>query len=185
MKKSIKDEIDKDLNDLVASSLATNDDEFPENEIDPIPSLDIEEVDTIALQKAQNVVISCLKLYFDENIISNNDYIAAKAAVATSTIKTLFGQLKRAEHMVDKIINDIDLGNMQPRIFEVATTIQSSIRDILKDTQIHVISLQEDLKRVKHELPQDIIEVKEELPKGNNTYLTGKNLLKDLEKEDE
>ena len=186
-RRDLGDELKDSLDDLVSQSLASNDGELPSIEVNTVDPLDFKDVSDKAKMKAQKTVISCLKLYFDEKYITKNEFLQAKSAVATSTIMTLFSQLKMSEHMMHKIINEIDNGNSQPRMFEVATNVQNTIIEILKNTQLHIISMQEDFKRVKHELPlseqrpQDI----DITPKRENTFLNAKNMLKDMEENEE
>jgi len=186
-RKDLGDELRDSLDDLVQQSLASNDGELPSVEVNSIDPLDFKDVSDKARTKAQKTVISCLKLYFDENIITKNEFLQAKSAVATSTIMTLFSQLKMSEHMMHKIINEIDNGNAQPRMFEVATNVQNTIIEILKNTQLHIISMQEDFKRVKNELPLSEQQRQQDIditPKRQNTFLNAKNMLKDLEEDE-
>jgi len=186
--KDIKDELKNSLSDLVSNSLASEDSDFPSiDEAPQIAPFDFSDVSAKSKSKAQKTVLSCLKLYFDEKLINKNEFLQAKAAIATSTLTTLFKQLKMAEHMMEKLINDIDSGNMHSRTFEVASGVQHTIIDLLKNTQLHVISMNEDMKRMKSEIPlseqerDNTIEVKSGSP---NTYLNAKSMLKDLEDED-
>jgi len=186
--KDIKDELKNSLNDLVTNSLASEDSDFPAiDEANQIEPFDFSAVSAKSKNKAQKTVLSCLKLYFDEKLIDKNEFLQAKAAIATSTLTTLFKQLKMAEHMMEKLINDIDNGNMHSRTFEVASGVQHTIIDLLKNTQLHVISMNEDMKRMKNEIPLSetestkTIEIKGGKP---NTYLNAKSMLKDLEDED-
>jgi len=186
-RKDLGDELRDSLDDLVQQSLASNDGELPSVEVNSIDPLDFKDVSDKARKKAQKTVISCLKLYFDENIITKNEFLQSKSAVATSTIMTLFSQLKMSEHMMHKIINEIDNGNAQPRMFEVATNVQNTIIEILKNTQLHIISMQEDFKRVKNELPLSEQQRQQDIditPKRQNTFLNAKNMLKDLEEDE-
>ncbi len=129
-----------------------------------------------------------MKLYFDAKILSQNEFMQAKAAVTTSNIKTLFRQIKIAEHMVDKIVNGIDAGDMNPRLFEVAGQLQGNIIDMLKNVQLHVISMQEEFRRMQGELPQaQVVNNTIELSGDSETkvYTNSKALLNDLEDEDD
>lgn len=186
--KDIKDELKNSLNDLVSNSLASEDSDFPAmDEVNQIEPFDFSSVSAKSRTKAQKTVLSCLKLYFDEKLINKNEFLQAKAAIATSTLTTLFKQLKMSEHMMEKLINDIDNGNMHSRTFEVASGVQHTIIDLLKNTQLHVISMNEDMKRMKNEIPMSetdavkSIDIKSSKP---NTYLNAKAMLKDLEEED-
>ena len=185
-KNDLGKELKDSLDDLVNQSLASNDNELPDIEVTTVAPLNLADITDKARKKAQKTVLSCLKLYFDEKMISKNDFLQAKSAVATSNIMTLFQQLKMSEHMMNKLINEMDNGNMQPRMFEVATSVQNTIIELLKNTQLHIISMQEDFKRVKQELPlseqqSQNVEVNQVKP---NTYLNAKNMLKDLDDDD-
>lgn len=186
-KEDLQNDLKNSLDDLIKSNLASNDDLLPSSQIIEVQPMNFSAVHDKAKLKAQKTVLSCLKLYFDENLINKNEFIQAKAAIATSNIMTLFKQLKMSEHMMEKLINEIDNGNMQPRMFEVATSVQNTIIEILKNTQLHVISFQEDIKRVKNEMPLSELGQSNKLDithTQTNTYLNSKNMLKDLEAED-
>ena len=182
--KELKDSLDE----LVNSSLASEDSDLPSIEVTTVEPLNLADVSAKARQKAQKTVLSCLKLYFDEKLIGKNEFLQAKSAVATSNIMTLFQQLKMSEHMMNKLINEMDNGNMQPRMFEVATSVQNTIIELLKNTQLHIISMQEDFKRVKQELPlseqTDMKTMDITSHSKPNTYLNAKNMLKEMEEED-
>jgi len=176
----LKNEIEGLINDHDSS------DGFPALEIDPIEPLDIGEVNRKTKLKAQKIVLSCMKLYFDAKILSQNEFMQAKAAVTTSNIKSLFRQIKIAEHMVDKIVNGIDGGDMNPRLFEVAGQLQSNIIDMLKNVQLHVISMQEEFRRMQGELPAaQVLDKAIDITGDTKVYTNAKTLLNDLSKEDE
>jgi len=177
----LKDEILGLINDQEPAN------SFPALEIDPIEPLNLAEVDNQTKTKAQKIVLSCMQLYFDAKIISQNEFMAAKAAVTTSNIKTLFRQIRISEHMVDKIVNGIDAGDMNPRLFEVAGQLQGNIIDMLKNVQLHVISMQEEFRRMQGELPQaQVINKSLDITDNNETkvYTNAKALLNDLDNEE-
>lgn len=181
-KDNLKDEIAGLINDQESAS------DFPELVVDPIEPLDLADVDNKTKTKAQKIVLSCMKLYFDAKIISKNEFMQAKASVTTGNIKTLFRQIKIAEHMVDKIVNGIDGGDMNPRLFEVAGQLQGNIIDMLKNVQLHVISMQEEFRRIQGELPpEQIVTHNINISNDDETkvYTNAKALLNDLDEEDE
>tara|TARA_R110000796_G_scaffold192641_1_gene309286 strand:+ start:2710 stop:3282 length:573 start_codon:yes stop_codon:yes gene_type:complete len=160
---------------------------FPDLMVDAIEPLNLPELNNQTKAKAQKIVISCMKLYFDSKIITKNEFMQAKAAVTTGNIKTLFRQIKIAEHMVDKIVNGIDGGDMNPRLFEVAGQLQSNIIDMLKNVQLHVISMQEEFRRMQGELPADqVVNNHIDVSSSGDTkvYTNSKALLNDLDNEE-
>ena len=183
MKQNDKDDLKDDILGLINETDTSN---FPSIEIDPISPLDLTDLDQKTKTKAQNIVLSCMKLYFDAKIISKNEFMAAKASVTTSNIKTLFRQIRVSEHMIDKIVNGIDSGDMNPRLFEVAGQLQSNIVDMLKNVQLHVISMQEEFRRMQGELPkQDINDDTINIDNDTKIYTNAKSLLKDLDESED
>lgn len=186
MKQEDKDFLKDEIAGLINDQEPTSD--FPALEVDPIEPLDLADVDQKTRTKAQKIVISCMKLYFDAKIISQNEFMAAKASVTTSNIKTLFRQIRISEHMVDKIVNGIDAGDMNPRLFEVAGQLQGNIIDMLKNVQLHVISMQEEFRRMQGELPAAQVVDKNIDITGNGetkVYTNAKALLNELDDEDD
>lgn len=184
MKDNDKDYLRNEIDGLINDQDPT--DGFPALEIDPIEPIDMGVVNNNTKTKAQKIVLSCMKLYFDAKILSQNEFMQAKAAVTTSNIKTLFRQIKIAEHMIDKIVNGIDGGDMNPRLFEVAGQLQSNIIDMLKNVQLHVISMQEEFRRMQGELPAaQVLDRQIEVGSGPKVYTNAKALLNDLDEEEE
>ncbi len=193
MENNEKDLLRNEIDGLINGE--ENQDGFPAMELDPIEPLNIAEVNLQTKTKAQKIVLSCMKLYFDAKIISQNEFMQAKAAVTTSNIKTLFRQIKIGEHMIDKIVNGIDAGDMNPRLFEVAGQLQGNIVDMLKNVQLHVISMQEEFRRMQGEIgpanvmgdSQNTIDIQpgNSSSSGTKVYTNAKALLNDLDDDDD
>jgi hypothetical protein len=186
MKDESKKQIRDEISDLIYLEMGF--DLIPEFQVDPVAPLDMAQIGTDAKNKAQKLVLACLKLYFDEKIITKNEFMAAKAGVTTQNITTLFKQIRTAEHFIEKIVNEVDNGNMNPRLFEVASGIQSNIIDMLKNTQLHVISMQEEYRRLQSEMPkselsQNSIDVMNNDGSSSKVYTNAKALLNDLDDE--
>ena len=186
MKDKDRDDLRNEINSLINGDLGS--DKFPDAPSIQVAAFDAQSVNKTSLQKAQNIVLSCLKLYFNEKIIEKNEFMKAKASITTSNIFTLLKQIKVAEHFIDKIVADIDNGNLNPRIFEVASGIQTNIVDMLKNMQMHVISMQEEYKRLQSEMPKsELIErdvIKLESPDNGKIFTNSKSLLQNLNEEE-
>ena len=186
MKQQDKDFLRNEIDGLINDEIP--EDSFPALEIDPVEPLEIGVLNQQTKQKAQKIVLSCMKLYFDAKILSQNEFMQAKAAVTTGNIRTLFRQIKIAEHMVFKIVNGIDGGDMNPRLFEVAGQLQGNIIDMLKNVQLHVISMQEEFRRMQGELPAAQVIQKSIDVSGDGdvkVYTNAKALLKEMDEEDD
>jgi hypothetical protein len=162
-------------------------------QVEPVEPLNLLDLDEKTKFKAQKIVMSCLKLYFDQKIIKKNEFMQAKSAIATSNIKTLIRQIRIAEHMVDKIVNRVDQDDFNPRLYEVAGQLQGNIVDMLKNVQLHVISMQEEFRRLQSEIPKVELQDNEVKTiditnnsgdKGTKVYTNAKSLLNDLDDDD-
>lgn len=186
MKDKDRDELRNEINSLINGDL--DEKGFPNAPSIQVAPFDADKVNKTSLHKAQNIVLSCLKLYFNEKIIEKNEFMKAKASITTSNIFTLMKQIKVAEHFIDKIVADIDNGNLNPRIFEVASGIQTNIVDMLKNMQMHVISMQEEYKRLQSEMPKSELIEKDILKIGpvdnGKIFTNAKSLLQNLNEEE-
>jgi hypothetical protein len=178
--------MDNNYKEELNSLINAGSDDFPQFQVQPIEPLDIGTMNEKTKMKAQKVVLSCLKLYFDEKIITKNEFIQAKTAITTGNLKTLLRQVMISEHMVNKIINSVDNGDMNPRLYEVAAQLQANIVLFLRNIQLHVISMQEEFRRLKSEIPNGkpteptIINLTQG---GSDTkiYTNAKSLLNDID----
>ena len=190
MEQNDKDILKNEIDSLINGE---SNQEFPEFNVAPIEPLNVADLDAKTRTKAQKIVLSCLKLYFDEKVISKNEFMAAKSAVTTGNIKTLFRQIKIAEHMIDKIVNRMDNADeLNPRLYEVAGQLQGNIVDMLKNVQLHVISMQEEFRRMQSEIPKISPNDIKTIDITNNSdddspkaYTNAKALLNDLDDEED
>ena len=61
-------------------------------------------------------------------------------------------QLKTAQHAITKLLEEIDLGNANPRMFEVLAQLQSQIMQMPKDYQNYVEKMEQNYRTMKREL---------------------------------
>lgn len=63
-------------------------------------------------------------------------------------------QLKSAQHAITKILEEIELGNTHPRLFEVLGQLQSQIMQMPKDYQTYMDKMEQGYKRLRNEIDQ-------------------------------
>lgn len=63
-------------------------------------------------------------------------------------------QLKSAQHAITKILEEIELGNTHPRLFEVLGQLQSQIMQMPKDYQNYMDKMEQGYKRLRNEIDQ-------------------------------
>jgi len=63
-------------------------------------------------------------------------------------------QLKTAQHAIIKLLEEIDMGNIHPRLFEVLAQLQSQIMQMPKDYQNYMEKMEDSYKRLKTDMEQ-------------------------------
>jgi hypothetical protein len=69
-------------------------------------------------------------------------------------LSAMMFQLKSAQHAITKILEEIDLGNMHPRLFEVLAQLQSQIMQMPKDYQAYLEKMEQNYKKTKLEIEE-------------------------------
>jgi hypothetical protein len=69
-------------------------------------------------------------------------------------MSNLIFQMQTAEHAITKILEEIELGNTHPRLFEVLGQLQSQIMQMPKDYQNYMEKMEQGYKRLRNEIDQ-------------------------------
>lgn len=100
---------------------------------------------------ARALMTSIVDLYLKENLIEKSDYVTYKQKIDAMNISSMMLQLKTAQHAITKLIEEIDLGNANPRMFEVLAQLQSQIMQMPKDYQQYMNKMEESYVRLRTE----------------------------------
>lgn len=100
---------------------------------------------------AKMLMSSIVDLYLKENLIEKSDYVLYKQKIDAMNISSMMLQLKTAQHAITKLIEEIDLGNANPRMFEVLAQLQSQIMQMPKDYQQYMNKMEESYVRLRSE----------------------------------
>lgn len=152
-----KEEINSLINDLIGDDEPIDENDFdspelPKREVANIGTTNYKEVKDKASQKAQKTIKSLLKFYLDADLIENNEYIKAKQRIDEMTLASLIYQLEAGERALTTLLETIDSGELAPRMFEVLATLQKSMLDIIKSQTMYLMSAEESVKRVAHDV---------------------------------
>lgn len=98
---------------------------------------------------AKSLLDSIVKFYLDENFIDKVDYVEYKKKIDSMNLASMMLQLKTAQHAITKLLEEIDLGNANPRMFEVLAQLQSQIMQMPKDYQNYVDKMEEGYKKIQ------------------------------------
>ncbi len=152
-----KEEINSLIDDLIGDDEPIDEGDFnspdlPKRDVANIGTTNYVEVKDKASQKAQKTIKSLLKFYLDADLIENNEYIKAKQKIDEMTLASLIYQLEAGERALTTLLETIDSGELAPRMFEVLATLQKSMLDIIKSQTMYLMSAEESVKRVAHDV---------------------------------
>lgn len=101
-----------------------------------------------AEEDAKSLLMSVAKLYLDENIIKDNDYIKFKMVIESKGLSSLIFQLDIARKALFKLSEQIHSGTHSPRNYEVLTQLQRIILDVTKYQHEYLDDIEESMKKL-------------------------------------
>jgi hypothetical protein len=105
---------------------------------------------------AKSLLDSVVRFYIDDNLISQADYIEYKKKADSTNLASMMLQLKTAQHAITKLLEEIDMGNSNPRMFEVLAQLQSQIMQMPKDYQAYLDKMEQGYKKLQSQIEQKI-----------------------------
>lgn len=114
--------------------------------------------------ESKKLLKSVIDFYLDAKIVKKNEYIKYKKAVDEMTLSNIIFSLKTSQHAIIKLMEEIDMGNIHPRIFEVLAQLQSQMMVVVKHQAAYMITIEEGYKKIKED--HDRIEYLKTLDKG-------------------
>jgi hypothetical protein len=128
-----------------------------ENNIDPFPTklptdhLKIKKPTTEqrARKKAIMAINSMLNFYLTENFIQKNEYIKAKASLDKKDLAGLIMNIELMQRAINQIMETIESGEAQPRVYEVFSTMQQTYIDLLKTKSMFMLTTEEHTKKLR------------------------------------
>jgi hypothetical protein len=149
------DQIRRELDDLIGDNdtienVIETDPQLPAVEQPQLPSF--AKLKDNATKKAQKTITSLMKFYLDEDIIEKDEYIQAKKKIDEMTMSSLIYQLQAGERALTTLLQTIEDGELQPRMFEVLATLQKSMLDIIKSQTMYLMAAEEGAKRLSKDI---------------------------------
>ena len=135
------------LADEMLSDLSTPD--IPP--IKPHRELKIDAVKTEVEVEARAILDSLSKFYNDMESVSEDSYIKHKQKIDAMSISTMAFQIRTAQHAISKLIEEIDSGRVEPRLFEVLAQLQNQIMQMPKNFSSYMTQMEKNYKQLKVE----------------------------------
>lgn len=154
VQEQIKASLDAILNDEDLGIESVTTDELPRLKTTEI--MDFKTATQTTGADARSLMDSIVKFYLDENFIEQTDYVEYKKKIDSMNLASMMLQLQTAQHAITKLLEEIDLGNGNPRMFEVLAQLQSQIMQMPKDYQNYVDKMEEGYKKIQIQIEQKV-----------------------------
>jgi hypothetical protein len=116
--------------------------------------MDYNEEKSTAFTEAKTLLDSLTNFYVDPDKMGSADHLEQKKKMDAVNLSAMMFQLKSAQHAITKILEEIELGNTHPRLFEVLGQLQSQIMQMPKDYQTYMDKMEQGYKRLRNEIDQ-------------------------------
>ena len=154
MKETSKDKFRDSLGDLL-NDLPDEVEGLGENQLDlkPVSSDSGQGAQLVrAKNKAEKVMNSLLTFYLSEEIITEHEYIRAKAQLDESALSMLIRQMQNSEIAITLLMETIHEGDVSPRMFEVLSDLQRTLLDIIKSQTMYMVAIEENAKKISRDV---------------------------------
>jgi len=111
-------------------------------------------VDTVKTEvevEARAILDSLSKFYNDMENLPADNYIRHKQKIDALNISTMAFQIRTAQHAISKLVEEIDSGRMEPRLFEVLAQLQNQIMQMPKNFSNYITQMEKNYKQLKSE----------------------------------
>lgn len=150
VEEKIKETLDSIILDENLDSVETGTSDLPR--LKTSVQMDYMDEKISSASEAKSMLDSLVKFYFDENLISSNSYLEYRKKIDSMNVSSMMFQLKTAQHAITKILEEIDMGNMTPRLFEVLAQLQGQIIQMSKDHQQYLDKMEKSYKTMKDDI---------------------------------
>ena len=152
VEEKIRENLDAIIMEESLDSVSVNSEDLPRLKTSEL--MNFAEEKMTALSEAKALMDSVAAFYVDPGAHGHLDLLDFKKKVDATNISAMMFQMKSAQHAITKLLEEIDLGNMHPRIFEVLAQLQSQIMQMPKDYQQYLEKMEQNYKKVNNELEE-------------------------------
>jgi hypothetical protein len=144
--------------------------------IKPPRFINVDSVKNEVEVEARAILDSLSKFYNDMENLPADNYIRHKQKIDALSISTMAFQIRTAQHAISKLVEEIDSGRIEPRLFEVLAQLQNQIMQMPKNFSNYMSQMEKNYKQLRSEA--------EELNKENIEFDSEGNLMQSKENMD-
>lgn len=119
--------------------------------IKPQRFINVDNVKSEVEAEARSILESLSSFYNDMESLPDDNYIRHKQKIDALSISTMAFQIRTAQHAISKLIEEIDSGRLEPRLFEVLAQLQNQIMQMPKNFSTYMTQMEKNYKQLKQE----------------------------------
>lgn len=130
------------------------------------PAMDFHKARAQFEKEARKTIKAVIGFYCDQKIIKKDEYLQWKRHSDEMTLSAIMSCLEFTQWAIIKMLEEIDMGNMHPRNFEVLSTLNNQLMSAVKSQAAFMITLEEGYKKIQYD--HNVIETQKQqqlLPK--------------------
>lgn len=172
------DKYDEDKNNALSSLFLESDKPDDINCADDILaqeefSVDLDSVNSLAMQQATEIVDKLSGYYFDEKYLKNHPYIPQKIAQCEDSIRRLLKMLEINEKAQDRLIVGISFNSGKGSMYQSLTSLQNSMLSIQKELNGYVDSLEDIFRKMQEECDRTFEDKDKEITDDGSIVVRG------------
>lgn len=98
--------------------------------------------------KAKTVMESLLKVYLSDNFISKSEYVQAKMNLDAMTLGNIMNQMEISQRAIQILMDNIEIGDINPKLFEVLGKLQGTFIDLVKTQTNYIINASDEYEKI-------------------------------------
>ena len=150
-----------DNKDIIRDSIA---DLLSDNDINLIDDIDsqtltfnktpstLTNTDRVTLEqsrkKAKGVMEALLRVYLSDNFISKSEYAQAKVNLDSMTLGNIMNQMEISQRAINILMDNIELGDINPKLFEVLGKLQGTFIDLVKTQTTYIMNASDEYEKL-------------------------------------
>jgi len=113
-------------------------------------TLKLYDVKDESFDEAEDTIDAMIEFYLDP-VLEKKPHVKRKKKADIIALTHIFFQLKTQQHAVIKLLEEIDMGNMNVKLFEVLERMQARLESLTKSQMMYRHALEESYKKVKED----------------------------------
>jgi hypothetical protein len=148
-------EIKKSLDDILLADEMLNGIESPD--LPPLKPQRVVNLDNMKNEvdvEAKRILNTLADFYWDPNLLEGKEYINEKQKIDAMNVSIMAFNVRTAQHAITKLLEEIDSGNFQPRMFEVLAQLQNQMMQMPKNFSSYMTQMEKNYKQLRIEAEQ-------------------------------